>query len=302
MKLLATEHSTLNGGSTMSDWMQVIIRSLAAIVVLFLLTKLLGKRQISQLSFFEYLTGITIGDMAANISMDIKEKWFIGIIALAVWVLVSLGFEFLQIKSKASRDIIDSKSTVLIQDGKVLEDNLKKERLTNEELLQELRKKSIFQATQVEFAVMEPNGEINVQLKKQYQPLTPSDLGIKVAPEAATQTIILDGNIMDEPLATLGLSRQWLNTELEKLGITETNVFIGQVDSYGQLYVDLFDDKIKVPEPQQKASLLAQLKKCEADLEMFALSTNTPSAKGMYEICSTQLQQVITEIRPLLIQ
>lgn len=114
--------------------------------------------------------------------------------------------------------------------------------------------------------------------------------------------MIMDGKMMDEPLATIGLSREWLYTELEKIGVTIENVFLGQVDAYGQLYVDLYDDKLQVPEPQQKASLLAQLKKCEADLEMFGLSTDNETVKQMYEQCSNQLKQIITDVRPLLIR
>lgn len=286
----------------MPQWLEVIVRTLVSVVVLFVLTKLLGKRQISQLSLFEYITGITIGSITAYISLDVDTDWYLGIIALAVWSLVSYGIEFLQIKSKKARDLIDGKGTILIKGGKILEDNLKKEKLTNEELLEQLRKKNIFLAAQVEFAIMEPSGEINALLKNEYLPITPSHLGIKVSPESESQNIIMDGEIMDEGLAAAGLSREWLNTELEKLGVSSDNVFVGQVDTYGQFNVDLYDDKLKVPQPQEKASLLAQLKKCEADLEMFALSSDNKKVKVMYGDCSMQLQQVIDQIRPILSQ
>lgn len=150
----------------MPDWIEVIVRTLASVVFLFALTRLLGKRQISQLSFFEYITGITIGDLAASISLDLKATWYLGVISLAVWVAVSLMIEFLQLKSKKARDFIDSTSTVLIKDGKIMEDNLKKERLTNEELMEQLRGKNAFKTAEVEFAIMEPNGQINVLMKK----------------------------------------------------------------------------------------------------------------------------------------
>ena len=284
----------------MPDWLEVTIRTLVAIIVLFSMTKLLGKRQISQLSFFEYITGITIGSLAAYVSLDLQMHWYLGLISLGVWVAISLGIEFLQLKSKKARDFIDSKPTVLIKDGKVLEDNLKKERLTTDELMEQLRGKDVFKAADVEFAVIEPNGDVNVMLTRENQPLTPKHLGIKVGPEQEPQTVIMDGKIMDEPLATLGLSRAWLHTELEKLGVTAENVFLGQVDAYGQFYADLFDDKLKVPEPQMKAELYATLKKCEADLEMFGLSTESKEAKAMYEQCTKQLQAVISDVKPVL--
>jgi uncharacterized membrane protein YcaP (DUF421 family) len=309
IKIMKKEHNfhviekllVRKGSEQMSEVLEIIGRTLAAIVFLFFITKLLGKRQVTELSVFEYITGITIGSLAAYVSLDLEANWYLGLISLAAWVAVSLGIEYLQLKSKKARDWIDGKATVLIKDGKILEDNLKKERLTSDELLQQLRKKKVFNIADVEFAVMEPNGEINVLLTKENQPLTPKHLGVKVAPEQEPQTVIMDGKIMDEPLATIGLNRQWLNTELEKIGVSIENVFLGQVDSNGQLYVDLFDDQIKVPKPQQKASLLAQLKKCEADIEMFSLSTKDNDTKQMYEQCSIQLQRIIDNVRPLLI-
>ncbi|TCS95804.1 DUF421 domain-containing protein [Hazenella coriacea] len=284
----------------MPEWLEVTIRTLAAVLILFLLTKLLGKRQVSQLSLFEYITGITIGSIAATMSLDLKATWYIGIIALVVWTAVSLLFEYLPMKSKIVRDLVDGKATILIQEGKVLEDNLAKEKLTADELLERLRSKNAFAVSDVEFAVMEPSGEINVLLAKDNQPLTAKHLGLKVAPEREPQTVIIDGTIMDEPLANAGFNRGWLDAELEKLGVAIENVFLGQVDSYGQLYVDLFDDKIQVPQPQQKALLLATLKKCEADIEMFSLSTHNPESKSLYEDCSKQLQEIIQNVRPLL--
>ncbi|WP_019532806.1 DUF421 domain-containing protein [Paenibacillus ginsengihumi] len=286
----------------MPEWLEVALRTLFAVVVLLALTRLLGKRQVSQLSLFEYITGITIGSLAAYISLDLEANWYLGLVSLVVWVLVSYGFEVLQLKSKLARDLVDSKARVIIKDGKILEDNMKKERLTTDELLEQLRRKNVFRAADVEFAVLETSGELSVLLKKEHQPLTPHHLGVKVGPEQEPQTVIMDAKMMDEPLATMGLSREWLHTELEKLGIPLENVFLGQVDAYGQLYVDLYDDQLQVPLPQQKAKLLAQLKKCEADLEMFGLSTDDEGAKFMYERCSEQMQRVIDEVKPLLIR
>lgn len=284
----------------MSDWLIVTLRTLLAVVVIFIITKLIGKRQISQLSFFEYVTGITIGSITAYISLDLESKWYLGIVALVVWAGVSIGLEYATLKSKIIRDLVDGKGTVIVKEGKVMEDNLKKVRLTSDELLEQLRGKNAFKLADVEFATMESNGQLSVLLNKQNQPLTAQHLGIKVGPEQEPQTVIMDGEIMEEPLATAGLNRGWLKTELDKLGIPVENVFLGQVDSYGELTVDLFDDQIMVPQPQQKAVLLATLKKCEADIEMFGLSTKDKSTKLMYQRCSEQLQAVIKSVKPIL--
>ncbi|KWX70968.1 hypothetical protein AMQ84_28490 [Paenibacillus riograndensis] len=282
----------------MPEWVEVIWRTVFAVVVLFFLTKLLGKRQVSQLSFFEYITGITVGSIAAYVSLDTDKTWHLGVIALLVWISLSLGIEFLQMKSKKARDFIDFKSTVLIKDGKILEDNMKKERLTTDELLAELRKKDVFNVADVEFAIMETDGAINVLLTRENQPLTPKHLGVKVAPEQETQAVIMDGEIMDEPLDALGLTRGWLMGELEKLNLSPENVYLAQVDSYGELTVDLYTDSVEVPQTQEKPQLYALLKKCEADLELFSLSTNNEQAKKMYGQCSEQLQGLLKQLKP----
>uniref|UniRef100_UPI00063F4AF2 DUF421 domain-containing protein n=1 Tax=Aneurinibacillus tyrosinisolvens TaxID=1443435 RepID=UPI00063F4AF2 len=177
----------------------------------------------------------------------------------------------------------EGKGTVFIKNGKIMEDNLKKENYSTDELLEELRLKNAFKVADVEFAVLETNGQLSVMKKKEAQPATLKDLNIKAAPERESQAVIMDGKIILEPLSTAGFNVQWLNTELEKAGVTLENVFLGQVDSYGQLTLDLYDDKITVPVPIQQQLLQATLKKCQADLELFALSTQTPEAKKLYE-------------------
>jgi uncharacterized membrane protein YcaP (DUF421 family) len=283
----------------MPDWIQVIIQTLITVVVLFVLTRLMGKRQIIQLSLFEYITGITIGNLAAHMSLEMKEG-YLGFISLLVWVAVILFIHLLQLKSKTARDWLDGKDTVLIKEGKVLEDNLKKERITIDELMSQLRKKNVFRLSDVEFAVMEPNGIIDVMLKKDCLPLTAKMLGLKVAEEREPEIVIMDGNILDEALFRLGRNRRWLNEQLEKQGVQLENVFVGQVDSSGELYLDVYDDKLQLVKSQEKPALLATLKKCEADLEMFALSTQREDVKAMYGECAAKLQKVIEGLKPYL--
>ncbi|SFL34064.1 Uncharacterized membrane protein YcaP, DUF421 family [Paenibacillus sp. 1_12] len=282
------------------DWVQIVVRSLGAIAMLFILTRILGKKQISQLTFFEYITGITLGELAGFISTDIENNYMHGVVALLVWALVPLGLELITMKSVTLRGWFEGKGTVMIKEGKVMEDNLKKERYTAEELLEQLRKKSVFNPSEVQFAMLEASGELSVMLKKENQPLTAKHLGIQTAPEMESQAVIIDGNIMEEPLATAGLNPGWLRTELEKIGVTIDNVFLGTVDSYGALYVDLYDDMLKLPVNNERRLLMATIKKCEADLALYGLSTIDASAKKMYESCTLQLQKQIKLLEPVL--
>ncbi|MDI4648888.1 DUF421 domain-containing protein [Cohnella hashimotonis] len=284
----------------MPMWSQIIFRSLGALVVLFVMARLLGKKQISQLTFFEYILGITLGELAGFISTDMEAHYSHGLIALAVWFAVPFTLEYLSMKSLRLRHLLEGRGRVVIKEGKVMEDNLKKEHLTTDELMEQLRGKNAFNLADVEFAVMETSGELSVLMKKEKQPLTPSDMNMPKVHEVEPQIVIMDGKMMNEPLATAGLSPGWLATELEKIGVTVDNVFLGQVDAYQQLYVDLYDDKLQVPAPQGKALLLANLKKLEADLELYAVSTQDAEAKAMYTRTSASLAQVISDLKPML--
>ncbi|MFJ7830833.1 DUF421 domain-containing protein [Peribacillus sp. NPDC097206] len=280
----------------MPDWLQVVLRSLFFLVVLFLITKWLGKKQISQLSFFEYVTGITIGNIGAELATKVEGNIVHGVLSILVFALAPFLAGLISMKSKIFRDLVEGKATVFIKDGKIMEDNLKKEKYTTDELLWLLRSKDVFDISTVEFALLEANGDFSVLLKKENKPITPKDLNMRVASVKESQMVIMDGKIMDEPLSTIGLNRNWLNTELDKLGVLLENVFLGAANSNGELTVDLYDDKLKVPSPQERPLMLATLKKCQADLEVFALSTESKDAKAMYSKNSEKLQKAIDEV------
>ncbi|MFJ7310645.1 DUF421 domain-containing protein [Peribacillus frigoritolerans] len=284
----------------MPDWIEILLRSFFFLIVLFLITKVLGKKQLSQLSFFEYVTGITIGNVGAELATKVEGNIIHGVLSILVFAIAPFIAGLISLKSKTFRDLIEGKASVFIKDGKVMEDNLKKEKYTIDELLGLLRKKDVFDISEVEFALLEANGDFSVMLKKQNQPVTPKDLNLPVAAVKEPQTIIMDGLILDEPLSTIGLNRNWLHTELDKLGVILENVFLGQANSNGELTVDLFDDKLKVPSPQEKPLMLATLKKCQADLELFALGTESKEAKEMFGKNSEKLQKAIDDVAYIL--
>jgi uncharacterized membrane protein YcaP (DUF421 family) len=282
------------------EWLHIVVRGLIFLFVLFFVIKILGKKQLSQLSYFEYVAGITIGSIGAEVVIGLDGHIMHGILGIVVFAGVPFLVGMLSLKSKKFRDFVEGKGVIFIKDGKIMEDNLKKERYTTDELLELLRQKDVFQVADVEFAVLEAAGDLSVLLKKENQSLTAKDLNLPVAPIKESQTVIMDGEVLDEPLSTINQSRNWLNTELDKLGVAIENVFLGQVDSYGQLTVDLFDDKIEVPPPQEKPLLLATMKKCQTDLELFAFGTESKKARDMYGKNSEKLQEAIDKVTPIL--
>lgn len=286
----------------MKDWVAVIIRSGALFFLSLILIRIMGKRQPSRMKPFNFVNYMVIALIAALISVNIIKNVALGLIALGVWVLLPVALDYLSIKSKLVHDWVNGKSTVLIKDGKVMEENLISVRYTGEELLRELRSKNAFNLADVEFAVMETTGDINVLLKSDKKPVTPYDLGRKVSPQPEPQTVILDGNILDEPLSALGLNRDWLKVELDKSGISKDNVFNGQVDGSGELYVDLFDDVLQVPKPKVKELLYANLERCHADLMSFALDAKDTAIKDIYIDDANKLKLAMERLEPYLLR
>src|SRR5690625_1096441 len=282
------------------DWVEIIVRSFTLLIVLFFMTKWLTKKQLFRSNIFEYIIGICMGGNVASHLITLNNALLHGVVAIVVLFVFAAAIEFISMKSKTFRDFMQGKSTILIQDGKVMEDNMKKEGYNSDDLLENLRTKDVFRVADVEFAVLEPSGILNVLPKKESLPPTAKDLGLKLAPQKQPEVVVMDGKMLLEPLANLSLNPNWLETELDKLNVSIENVFLGQVDSDGQLTVDLFDDLINVPSPSEKPLLLATLKKCQADLELFSLGTDNEQTKQMYQEDSKKVQQAIDAIEPFL--
>jgi uncharacterized membrane protein YcaP (DUF421 family) len=229
----------------MPSWIEVVIRSILIILGLFFITKLLGKKQLSKLSFFEYIVGITVGDIAGTITMDIELNIVNGVVSILIWALFPMVISHISLKSKKFRDIVEGKATTFIQDGKILEENLKREKYSTDELLEQLRKKDIFQASDVEFAILETNGELSVLLKREKQTTKWEDFFEKGSKVNTPLTVIMDGVYLKKSIYDAGFSIDWVKTKLEATNSRVEEVFLGQVDREGILYLDYYDDHIK---------------------------------------------------------
>ncbi|MZP30719.1 DUF421 domain-containing protein [Heliobacterium undosum] len=284
----------------MPEWTIAFIRATAVFLLILAGARLLGKRQLSQLTLFDLITVIAIGVVAGALSLNLAGDLASALMTLVVWIGFPIALFYLSIKFKTVRDLVQGKVTVLINHGKVLDAKLMEVRMSPEDLLSQLRRKNVFNFADVEFAMLEPDGELSVFLKKDKRPVTASTLEMKVGHESVPQTVIMDGIMMDEPLTAMGLNRRWLHEELEKIGVAPENVFLAQVDSVGQLYVDLFDDAINLPQPKTKELLFVNLKKSQADCELYALATKDPSAKQMYTEAAGLMSETVKDLEPLL--
>ncbi|SCM81272.1 conserved membrane hypothetical protein [uncultured Sporomusa sp.] len=285
----------------MQAWLQILLSSVSLFFLLLLLTRVMGKRNLARITPFRFVCYIAAAVIAAAISLQLTRP-AVGLVALSVWVLLPIALDYLSLKSKWVHDMVNGKETVLVKHGKIMEENLLQTRLTGEELLRELRSKNAFNLADVEFAVMEDTGDISVFMKSDKKPVAAHDLGIKTAPLAEPQTVILDGNILPEPLASLGFNTEWLGIQLETIGVSLDNVFVGQVDSSGDLYLDLFDDSVQLPQPKIKEMLYANFEKVQADLTTFSLETKNEAAKQMYAKHAKQISRLMAKLKPYLLR
>lgn len=285
----------------MPAWVEILLRSLGILVLVFILMRLGGKKHPVNLTPFHFVV-LSVASVLAALTILTAVNFAFGVLAIGVWLLLPLLFDYLALRSKAVHDVMHGKETVLIKQGKIMEENMEKARLTGEELLKALRAKNVFSLADVEFAVLEASGEVNVMLKADKKPVTPHDLEWKVMPQTEPETIILDGNILHDPLTELGLTRGWLHTRLESAGVALDNVFLGQVNSAGELYLDLFDDAIQLPTPSIRELLFANLEKAQAELTTYSLETINPEAKAMYRKNADRLRALAENLRPYLLR
>jgi uncharacterized membrane protein YcaP (DUF421 family) len=208
------------------------------------MVRLMGKQQVAQLTFFDYVVGITIGSIASTMSVQVNENLLATLAGMATWAVLAILLALLTIYSARLRKLVDGEPTTVIKDGKILEDNLKSIRIPIEELLSELRTMGVFNIADVQTALFEPGGKISVQKKFQKQPVTPGDLNISPQYQGLPVTLIMDGVMMENSLKSLNLAKAWLQHQLAKQNISDmSNVSLAQLDTSGNLYVDLKGDK-----------------------------------------------------------
>lgn len=222
----------------------VVIRSIISFFALLLLVRLMGKQQVAQLTFFDYVVGITIGSIASTLSVQVNENTLATLVGMGTWTILAILLACLGVRSVWVQKVVDGEATVVIENGKILEDNLKRIRIPIDQMLSELRAQGVFSMDDVEFAMFEPGGKFSIQKKSQKQPLTPSDLNISTQYDGLPTVLIMDGVVLDDALHSLKLSKAWLHHQLGKQNVQDTTeVSLAQLDTKGNLYVDLKGDK-----------------------------------------------------------
>ncbi|HZK44479.1 MAG TPA: DUF421 domain-containing protein [Syntrophomonadaceae bacterium] len=228
----------------MDESLVVIVRSLIAFVTLFIFSRLLGKQQISQLTLFEYILGITIGSIAATLSVDLTSRAWPHWVGLATWTFVVFALQFTTVKSSAAKKYLVGRPTILINNGVLLEDEMNQVRFTLTDLLEQLRDKNVFDISQVAYAVLETSGHLSILLKSEYQPVTRQDM--QVAPQKAVLSpqVVFNGQVVEQNLTFLNKDPAWLIDRLKAQGINDpAQVFVATYnETDDNLYVDKYKD------------------------------------------------------------
>ena len=220
-----------------TEAISIIPRSLGSLLTLFFVTKLMGKKQVSELSLFDYVIGISIGNFTAEVTMGLDKQYIDGLIAIIAFGIVSWGVSKITMKSIILRRLIIGTPTVVIQKGKILEKSLKKLNIDINDLLEQCRSNGNFDISQIEYGIMEVNGKVSILLKSQYNPVTPKDLNIKTEQQELIANVVIDGKIMHNNLLNMKKDDKWLYKELKLKGYELDDVLLATLDSNEKLNI-----------------------------------------------------------------
>lgn len=216
----------------MSNFLNICFRTILVLIILFFITKMMGKKQISELNFFDYVVGITIGSIAADISLDIEKNMIAGIAALFIYGFISYIISFISIKSILARRFFIGVPTVLVEKGKIIESGLKKSKIDVNDLLMEARENGYFNLDEIDYALMEVNGNISFLPKEKEKPVTKKDMKIKCSNEGLTVNAIIDSKYMVNNMKAINKDKEWLDHELKVNGYDNyDNILLATIDN-----------------------------------------------------------------------
>lgn len=224
----------------MNLYLEIFLRCLVAMLSLLIVARLTGVRQISQLTFYDYATGITIGSIAGALAVDPDIPIWSSVLAIAIFGVMNLIISIITTKSIVFRRLLTGKSKFLIYRGKFVQKNMMLARFDVNDVLRELRNQGYFSVSNVAYAILETNGKLSVMPKSDYRPATAIEAGLQPPPVSIAADVILDGKIMEQNLSRMDVDKQWIIAELAKQGIDSIkDVILANLNEDKQLSVYL---------------------------------------------------------------
>lgn len=218
------------------DWLKILLVAPLSYVALLLITKLIGYRQISQLSIFDYVNGITIGSIAAEMATELEEPHK-PLLAMVVYGLLVLLTSVITSHSLKARRWLTGRTLVLLENGKLYRENLKKAKLDINEFLTQCRDSGYFDLNEIQLALLEATGKVSFLPKSQQRPATPQDMGVTVQQTLPQINVVLDGHVLADNLQYLGYDETWLDRQLKAQNTTVGDCFLVTCDREGTLGV-----------------------------------------------------------------
>lgn len=220
----------------LQELLSVTLASVASLVALFLLTRLGGKRQIAQMSLFDYVNSITIGSIAAEMATNL-EQWYRPLTAMTIYGVAACLVHFAAYKSMAARLFLSGRAIVLMEDGTIRRTELARSKIDLNEFLAQARAAGYYDLNEIESAVLETNGQISFLPRSNARPACCNDLNLSPDPVSLWYDLVIDGNLMEEHLKSSGRSRDWLEGQLRQNGIPKIeDAFYAACDRQGRFF------------------------------------------------------------------
>ncbi len=216
---------------------KIIILSVVAMAVLFLLTKLMGFRQISEMSFFDYVIGITIGSIAAEMSTNLDLEWWKGITAMAVWAIIGVLLSVITQKSIKARRLISGQPIIIMKDGKIIKKNLKKAKLDIDDLTASARANGYFSLSDIDCAIMEITGNISFMPTPLKRQLNPKDFNFAPQKESLSYDVVLDGQFVEKEIEKSNINKNELKKMIQNREIKLSEIALASIDENKQLTI-----------------------------------------------------------------
>jgi uncharacterized membrane protein YcaP (DUF421 family) len=219
--------------------LEMVIRAVLVFIVLYIWCRILGKKLISQMTFFDFVAGIALGSISGSIMYSQNIPLAIALVGLSVFALMAFILDVTGLRSFKSRKVINGEPTLIVKNGEILENGMGKARLTMDNLLMLLRKKNIFYVDDVELAFLETDGTVSALKKPETMPATRQDLQVVTTSRGLPQTFIIDGKILENSLKAAGKDQQWVKSILDENDIPDVkNVAFAQIDQQNKVFVD----------------------------------------------------------------
>ena len=220
-----------------NDMIKVMFKGFISLIFLFTFIKIIGKKQVSQLNIFDYIIGISLGNIAAEMTINSDITIINAFVAMLIYCLVSVFVSFITAKSIIARRFISGVPIVLIEHGKISKEQLKKVKLDLNDLLQDAREDGIFDISEVDYAIMEVSGKVTFLLKSGYEPVTRNDMKIKTNDKGLVANLVIDGKIMHNNLKAIGKDEKWLCHKIENKKIKVEDIFLLTYDRDDQITI-----------------------------------------------------------------